>query len=286
MKYDTAWQRAAIEQLNEILNKDSDAKALIITGSLAATDIQADRWSDVDAKIILADHAMNRYVQSTEWLSPFGQLIGMEKHESELTQTLRVCMEGFHRFDLTFIPESSWQDLSRWEHNPVPPPHAVMWSKLPDIQAQIDSFSPQAEYQDVSSEEIEKIVDAFWFKASVAIAKVGRNDLLIGLHLALGLAQDCLVLQMLRRDREEKTSIHRIGGWGNDVTAHFELCHQEETDVEILNFIQRNCELFDDLTIEMLPTYSKRSFLLEPAIGLARQSLRDTKHKSSASQQG
>lgn len=80
----------------------------------------------------------------------------------------------------------------------------------------IASLPLPPEYQDVPREELERIVDEFWFKAAGAVAKVVRNDLLIGLHLAVDLARDSLVLQMTRRDREKKTTIHRIGGWGNE----------------------------------------------------------------------
>src|SRR5687768_18119631 len=100
------WQAQAVEQLSQFFVKEPDAKAFVPTGSLAAAEVQVDIWSDVDVKVILADHAVDNYYLSTAWLSPFGQLIGAERHGNSLTRTLRVCLESFQRFDLTFIAES------------------------------------------------------------------------------------------------------------------------------------------------------------------------------------
>ena len=114
------------------------------------------------------------------------------------------------------------------------------------------------------------MADHFWFKAAVAITKVVRNDLLIGLHLALDLTRDCLVLQMIRRDREKRTKNHRIGGWGNELVARFSWDGQKCSPVKILDLITRSCETFDELALRLSPSYSQRGPLLFSIIELAR----------------
>lgn len=271
MEDEPTWHARAVEQLSQLFDKEPDARAFVLSGSLAAAEVQEDVWSDVDAKIILANHASDRYYVSTAWLSPFGRLVGAERHENHLTRTLRVCLEGCQRFDLTFIREAALQNPSLWDRNPFHPSYVVVWSRLPDLETRIASLPLPAEYQDAPDEEIEKMVDEFWFKAAVAIAKVVRNDLLIGLHLALDLTRDSLVLQMTRRDREKRTTIHRLGGWGNELVARFAWNSQAGSGEEILNLIRLSCEVFDKLASELLPSYNQRGPLLFPSIESAKQ---------------
>lgn len=122
----STWQARSVEQLSRFFDKEIEAKAFVLTGSLAAENVQKDVWSDVDVKIILTDDALDRYYLSTAWLAPFGKMVGADRHIAAL---------------------------------PSP-----------------------TDYQDIPAEEIERIVDVFWFKAAVAITKMVRDDWLIGLH--------------------------------------------------------------------------------------------------------
>jgi hypothetical protein len=58
------WQTHTLEQLSQHFAAEPDAKAFVLTGSLAAVDVTPDFWSDIDAKIILADQAIERYYAS------------------------------------------------------------------------------------------------------------------------------------------------------------------------------------------------------------------------------
>jgi len=207
------WQAQALMRLSERFEKDAAVRALVLTGSLADAAIPADAWSDIDVKVVLADQAVDTYYASVEWLRDFGRLIGVERHEGRFAKTLRVCLEDFQRFDLVFVAESALQNPTAWEPGLFQPPRVVLWSRIPDLEALIATHAYTPVYQDISEAELECMVDRFWFKAAIAISKVVREDLLIGLHLALGLARDCLVLQMIRRDREKGNNIHRVGGW-------------------------------------------------------------------------
>lgn len=68
-------------------------------------------------------------------------------------------------------------------------------------------------YSDVDihiSENCEKI-NNFWFVAVQALGKLMRKDYLISTHLAHMLIQEGIVLQMVMRDKEKNTSIHKFG---------------------------------------------------------------------------
>lgn len=270
------WQTRALEQLGQYFAADPDAKAVVLTGSLAAADIAADLWStpdfwsDIDIKIILADQAIDRYYASLTWLRPFGQLIGAERHADSPTKTLRVCLEGFRRFDLVFVPESALQSLAVEDEPLFHQPCVVVWSRMPGLEAHIAPSLSSIAYQDVTGDAIARIAEHFWFKAAVAIAKVMRNDLLIGLHLALDLARDCLLLQMLRRDRALRTTIHRTGGWGNAWVEQFAWDSLERSEVKILDLIARSCMSFDELAATLSPDYTPRWPLLSAAIVRAK----------------
>ena len=271
MATEPAWQARSVEQLSQFFRNEPDAKAFVLTGSLAAAHVQEDAWSDVDASIVVADRALDLHYLSTGWLHALGRVVGVERHEHPLMRTLRVCLEGFQRLDLVFVAESALEHPSLWERNPFHPSYIVQWSKLPGLETQIASLPVPAEYQGVPGEAIEEMVEAFWLRAAVVITKVVRNDLLIGLHLALDLARDSLVLQMMRRDREKGTAIHRVGGWGNELVARLSWNGQGDSSGGILDLLRSSCEVFDELAPDMLPGYSPRGPLLLPSIESARQ---------------
>jgi hypothetical protein len=269
-----SWQSRVVEQLSQLFEGDPDARALVLTGSLADAGVEADIWSDVDMKVVLADRSVDRYYRSLAWLQPFGQLVGIERHASQATKTLRVCLDGFKRFDLGFIPQSVLRSSSSKNYNLFSRPYIVIWSRLPRLGAQIASLSSSTEHPDISDAEVERLADQFWFKAAAAIAKVVRNDLLIGFHLALDLTRDCLVLQMLRRDREKGTQVHRIGGWGNELVDRFFEEGQEGSPLRILNLITQSCETFDELASRLSSSYTPRGPFLLSAIESAREACR------------
>lgn len=266
---DPSWQETAIARLSDAFKRDPAVCAVILTGSLADDAVPADFWSDVDLKVILSDDAVERYHAATDWLATFGRVVGLERHTSPLTKTLRVCLAGSQRFDFVFIPESVLQGESSLFY----PPCRVLWSRLPALKSHIAPQPLKAEYRAVTAADIERMADAFGFKAALAIAKVARNDGLIGMHLALDLARDCLVLQMLRRDREEGTTIHRTGGWGNDLVAHLVLDGRAPSAQKILDLIQWSCETFDDLALALAPAYAPRAADWLSALNNARMIL-------------
>ncbi len=255
MQSEPLWHETAIARLSAYFSQDPAVRAVILTGSLADDAVQADFWSDVDLKVVLSDDAVDRYHAATDWLASFGRVVGLERYTAPLARTLRVCLADFRRFDFVFIPESALQGASLLLY----PPCRVLWTRLSALAAHIAPYPVKAEYHAVTEADIERMADAFGFKAALAIAKVARNDWLIGMHLALDLARDCLVLQMLRRDREMGTTIHRSGGWGNDLVAQLVVDGANSSVPRVLDLIQWSCETFDDLALALAPAYVPRA---------------------------
>lgn len=266
MNSNPTWHIPAIAQLSRHFEQDPEVRAVLLAGSLAGDAVQADVWSDVDVKVILTDQAVERYYARTDWLEPWGYLVGLERHDSPSVKTLRVCLEGFQRFDFVFIAESM---LRRTPHV-LRQPCKVLWSRLPDLETYSDLRSPASEYHNGADADLNPIADSFWFKATVAITKVARNDVLIGMHLALDLARDCLVLQMMQRDREKGTTIHRVGGWGNDLVDQLVFDEATPSAQKILDLIEWSCRTFDSLATALVPAYSPRAAYLLPTLDAAR----------------
>lgn len=65
--------------------------------------------------------------------------------------------------------------------------------------------------QDGGEDDVCRLCNAAWFKLILGACKLGRGDHLIAAHLALEAAGDAIVLQMIRRDRDSGTQIHRYG---------------------------------------------------------------------------
>jgi hypothetical protein len=270
MGTEAAWQAPVVEELSRFFRNEPAAKAFVLCGSLAAGEIRQDRWSDIDACIVVTDRALARYYLCTGWLQPLCQVVGLERHEHPSMRTLRVCLEDLRRLDLTFISESALNQPSLWARNPFYPSFVVFWSELPGLEMQLASLPQPAVVQDLPRKEIEAMVDAFWLREAVATTKVARNDLLIGLPLALDLARDCLLLQMMRRDRKKGTRIHRTGGWGNELASRFSWDGQEDFGAGILALARATCEALDELVPEWLPDYESRGLFLFPSIESAK----------------
>ena len=93
--------------------------------------------------------------------------------------------------------------------------------------------------------------------AALAAAKLGRNDRLIGLHLALELMRSCLVQAMLLRDRELGTTVHRFGS-AHDAMADevADLLRRPLGVSPRPNVVERTVELYGRWRRQLEPGYS------------------------------
>lgn len=208
------------------------------------------------------------------------------------------------RLDLIIVPSTSLDEPALREGGFLQGDYTVLWSRLPkgslawgpdrlvadarsDASKAPDARRAEGRHDDALGphepalappDDLAERIDAFWFKATVAIGKVMRQDLLIAGHLALGLARDCLVLQMMRRDRALGTTVHRTGGWGNAVVGELWPGGGGASPVAgdadaILDLVARCATVFDRLATALSPTASPRAPLLQPSIAAARAAL-------------
>ena len=225
----------------------SDA-IITFSGSLLDPDT-LDIFSDVDITIALPENASTDVYDLIDALSKrFSSVFGYEIHNHDDSDTLRVCFENGWRFDITAIYSRERERERERARERARPPQTAENAYL---------------------DKIESIVNQFWFLASMVLVKLGRNDHLIAAHLALELCRLIIVVQMLERDEEKKTDIHRFGG-GEDVPVIHSLvsgdkrpgAKADKTKNEILGILFHAAEHMDNIAAAHIPKYIKRSDIL------------------------
>jgi hypothetical protein len=153
--------------------------------------------------------------------------------------------------------ESKAAEIRKWPDVPFYSGVRVIFSRSEVIDEIVAQKQYQQSFPTLSEEEFLKTVRDFRFKSMLAVYKVVRSDLLIGLHLALDLIRDCCVLGMLLRDRAMGTTIHKDGGVGNQPVAQLDVTRKPFTSLGILESIKESNEVFEKLAYEWSSNYQE-----------------------------
>lgn len=250
-----SWQEGTLAQLTDYLQSFDAVQALFLVGSLANDAVQPDFWSDIDLLVVVADQAIKQFYPGTTWLQPISPIFATSQSQDPPRYTLRVCFADMRRVDFIFLLVSAFDHpgslgLDRFQGN-----HRLLFSRSSKVEhfhtgeppAMPAAQDPGARFQAMSND--------FWFKATLAVYKVVRNDLLIALHLALDLMRDCLVLKMMLRDREAGTNHHRTGGPGNELLTRLNAQSPDYSPAGILALIADSSQIYEDLAKEWQPDY-------------------------------
>ena len=181
MKLDTGWQQALLAQIHTVAAADPRVIAVQAFGSVASGE--ADAWSDLDVTLRVVAGAATA-IASPRWLAQFGQVWAVDASANSARCVVRAVYADGRRLDVSVA------DAGR---TPVATPPAL--------------------------DRLAARTTRVRFAAALAVEKAARNDLLIASHLTLGVLRDCLEVALLLRDRTHRTSHHRFGGPGNDVSA-------------------------------------------------------------------
>jgi hypothetical protein len=257
--------------LRSLLEGDPGVVALGVFGS--ASGAGQDDWSDLDAVVVLRDGALPRYFPETDWLAPLGPLFARQQSAGEHTSTTRLCFADFRRLDLVFTTQGALGEVERWSRVPFWGGCRVVFSREEGVRLALQGRYPPPPPGAPGAAELAALQEGFWFKATQAVVKVGRGDRLIALHLALDLLRDACVLEMLLRDRECGTSVHRQGGRGNAFVSRLPGLPAGFAGPAILDLVAASATLFDALGSEWSGEYAPRGALLVPWIERARAAL-------------
>jgi predicted nucleotidyltransferase len=222
------WQTRASEKMKNFLRNFSEIENVSMIGSMNEQN-SLDIFSDIDLEIHLnsSEFDLKKFINamSTQVNTVFGyEIIGNDNCD-----TLRVCFENGWRFDLIFL----YPDAKKFSKDDT-------------------SFSAK----------VDTLINQFWFIAFLALVKLGLNDYLIAAHLALELFQLNIVLQMLIRDFEKNTNVHRFG----DKESVPVLQHFSSRDTEIINMLFHAA---DDTPLTMYEKFSLFQQLLYFLLGLS-----------------
>lgn len=253
------WQFNAIEDIRELFSKYKEVEVLILKGSTCKEQNLIDKWSDIDLVVVVDDEHINKFFPNTKWILPMGNIFALEQFPGDFTMTSRICLDGYRRFDCIFIKNSMFKKSSNWTFNLIGNDYKILFSNIKDIE-DILGYQPKEEnFKEPENEAFNNMANSFWFKGVVAIAKISRNDYLIAAHLALEMAQDCIVLQMMLRDREKGTNIHRFGWKENvEVLSNIRTLGEYQPPNDIIRIIERSGIIFDKLGKLYSSKYNER----------------------------
>ena len=252
-----SWQEKMLDDLSSYLEADKDVLGLLLFGSFSRRESRPDTWSDIDVLVVVTDNSLNRFFPTIDWLNSFGKLYTYSQSADDFKCTTRACFENFNRIDFMITTESKAAEIRKWPDVPFYSGVRVIFSRSEVIDEIVAQKQYQQSFPTLSEEEFLKIVRDFRFKSMLAVYKVVRSDLLIGLHLALDLIRDCCVLGMLLRDRAMRTTIHKDGGAGNQLVAQLDVTRKPFTSLGILDSIKESNEVFEKLAYEWSSNYQE-----------------------------
>jgi predicted nucleotidyltransferase len=249
------WQQPFIEVLQQQLYANEDVVALVVFGSAARGEATIDLWSDVDLLLITTDEGLASFFPTVEWLRPLADIYAYEQQSNDLTHTTRICFTDIRRVDLVFMTATA---LKQYDQATFWQPGKIVFAKVSAVSEKLRQTSHISAFSLPSAEDFRRMVEQFWYRSTVAVYKVIRDDWLIAWHLSLELIQDCCVLGMMLRDRQGQTNHHRASGLGNDIVVQLPTFPATFTAAAILDVIGETAVLFDHLAGQWSQDYEAR----------------------------
>jgi predicted nucleotidyltransferase len=195
---DPAWSET-VDALFNLAAANPGIAQLRVYGSAARPGV-ADAWSDLDVALIAVPGCESRLFPGLDWLAPLGEVWARELHSDGVSATVRLVFADTRRVDISLLRS----DVSEAQR-----PGFALWTRTPQPVPvrQVNEFPANA----ACSDAMTQLAMAMRYEAVAAVCKLARGDLLIGAHLAYGLAQKVMVAGMLLRDRDAGTRQHRHG---------------------------------------------------------------------------
>jgi hypothetical protein len=264
---------ALLAELRGLLEGDPDVVALGVFGSGAGSGPAArtDAWSDLDAAVVVRDGTLDRFFPALGWLRPLGDVFAFEQSGGPRSSTTRVCFADFARLDLVLTTAGALERVAEWPRVPFWDGCRVIFTRSGAVARALRRRYAPPGPGELDGGAFATMANAFWFKAVQAVLEVVRGDRLIALHLTLDLLRDCCVLEMLLRDRDTGTSVHRDGGRGNAFVDGLRGAPPGYGPGAILDLVEESASLFDRLGGAWSPGYLPRGAALAAWIARARR---------------
>lgn len=243
------WRDEVLKWAASVAEHDDEIRDVLVFGSIAY-GASTDVWSDVDLAVVALPEALER-IASAEWLSPLGTIWAWDRSGMDDRRTFRAVFADGRRIDVIAVEDELAVGLAG--------------------RSLIDGHGLGAASDRRAPHDLGAMTNSFRFAAAVAATKVGRNDLLIGLHLTYRLLSDCLVLGMLLRNQETGVEHHRFGGLMNELAHRTSgLAPAGLSTDGLLRSIRGAVDLFDELAVRLEPAHRANTAGLDALIAAAR----------------
>ncbi|MFN2463591.1 MAG: aminoglycoside 6-adenylyltransferase [Candidatus Dormibacteria bacterium] len=167
-----------LEQLAVFLGGRPEVVALIVKGSLAQVDATPDRWSDLDAMMVVTDNELDHYYPATDWLAAaIGPILG---HTFQSPNGMRLYFQDGRGLDLIVSTESNLRSLDSWTASPFCQGYRIEFQRSDWVTEHVEELNrrfPTASPASLSAERYRHISDGFWWSAAHAITRLARNEL-------------------------------------------------------------------------------------------------------------
>ncbi|MGP4040132.1 aminoglycoside 6-adenylyltransferase [Gracilibacillus sp. D59] len=249
-----------IERFLSFAGREQNIRAVIIVGSRARQDKPADKYSDLDL-VIFAENP-NLLLYHTKWLEQIG-----ESHITFLENTAvggglerRVLFEGGLDVDFACFPISAISDMQ--SHYQVLSVLAKGIDVLIDKDRIIPAFKERIK-ADLSkkemSEEIENMMQDFWYHAVLAAKKLCRGELLEGKSICDTYMKN-LLISLIRTQAKLKNGIayntwhgfRFFEEWADiSIVTKFKDIYAHYDKEDVWQALKLTMNLFDELSIEV-----------------------------------
>jgi hypothetical protein len=263
------WQDALIEELRVLLEPDEDVRALVVFGSWASPEMR-DRFSDLDTLLVTADGSLARFFPSVDWIASIGDVFAIERSVRERHGALRVVFDDMRRLDVVVAEEATVAKGAAWLGHPFRTPRITVFSRSPAVDRMVADLSEAVPPKQLTADEFQARVDAFWFVAQLAVHKAVRGDVLFAAQLSTQLQRDCMELAVLVRDRTGGQRHPRGSEMDAAVLSRLTPAAQAHTARSIIGAVEQAGMLFDELASQWDPAYRPKLPLLQPEIDIAR----------------
>ncbi len=263
-----SWREQTLELLKQILQPNNQVLSFSVYGSLANTEVEKDRWSDIDALLVVENSALDSFFPNIEWLKQLGEVFIVQQSSNDITHVTKIIFNDFKKIDLVITTKSKILEME-----PFWTKQLFVFSKSDEIKQILEEKALTKVPDNSSTYDIEKLANEYWYISFTVVIKIIRNDLLIALHLALELYRLCLVLGMWLRDSDTGTSVHRTGGVRNEIIENMDIKLEKMTKERILSLVEQCGKEFDKLALEWSPNYAPKLPTFERLLVEAKKDL-------------
>jgi molybdopterin-guanine dinucleotide biosynthesis protein A len=175
-----------------------DVKAAVVVGSQARSDAPADRWSDLDAILVLADP--EPYAAHGEWVSEFGlpALTFLEETAVGGASERRVLYETGEDVDLPLVPVAALDLLEESAHLAalLARGHRVLVDKI-GLEDRLRLAAGRAAGPEAPAQRtFTELASDFWYHALWAAKKLRRGEVWIAKECIDGYMKTRLVTML------------------------------------------------------------------------------------------